>query len=278
MNEQTALVKSGELSDIMRVGATIAKSGYFEDARQEAQAVVKVLAGVELGIAPIQAMTGIYIVKGRIALGANIMAMLIKRSGKYTYKVVKLTDEECEIVFYENNQEIGKSTFTRKDAERAGTQNMQKFPRNMLFARAMSNGAKWYTPDVFGGPVYVPEELGDGSAPIEDIPEGVVIDSSTGEVLGQESAPQPAQDNGERTALRTKIENGWKALVSLGDDSYSVTKRQWNSVASFCGLSAEVNSSPQALNAWFETADIETLKGYFQHLKEKHAAMKQEVN
>ena len=29
----------------------------------------------------------------------------------------------------------------------------------MLFARAMSNGVKWYTPDVFAGPVYVPEEM-----------------------------------------------------------------------------------------------------------------------
>jgi hypothetical protein len=29
----------------------------------------------------------------------------------------------------------------------------------MLFARAISNGVKWYTPDVFAGPVYVPEEM-----------------------------------------------------------------------------------------------------------------------
>ena len=29
----------------------------------------------------------------------------------------------------------------------------------MLFARAISNGVKWFTPDVFSGPVYVPEEM-----------------------------------------------------------------------------------------------------------------------
>ncbi|KAF5276407.1 hypothetical protein FQR65_LT16339 [Abscondita terminalis] len=29
----------------------------------------------------------------------------------------------------------------------------------MLFARAISNGVKWYCPDVFSGPVYTPEEL-----------------------------------------------------------------------------------------------------------------------
>ena len=38
---------------------------------------------------------------------------------------------------------------------------MAKFARNMLFARAISNGARWYCPDLFSGnPVYVPEELG----------------------------------------------------------------------------------------------------------------------
>jgi hypothetical protein len=29
----------------------------------------------------------------------------------------------------------------------------------MLFARAMSDGVKWYTPDVFNGPVYTPDEI-----------------------------------------------------------------------------------------------------------------------
>jgi hypothetical protein len=32
----------------------------------------------------------------------------------------------------------------------------------MLYARALSNGAKWYCPDVFGGPIYTPDELGRG--------------------------------------------------------------------------------------------------------------------
>ena len=29
----------------------------------------------------------------------------------------------------------------------------------MLFARAISNGVKWFTPDLFAGPVYVPGEI-----------------------------------------------------------------------------------------------------------------------
>jgi hypothetical protein len=40
----------------------------------------------------------------------------------------------------------------------------------MLYARALSNGAKWYCPDVFGGPIYTPDEL------------GAVVDGETGEL------------------------------------------------------------------------------------------------
>jgi hypothetical protein len=84
---------------------------------------------------------------------------MVKSSGKYNYRVTEQTDKVCSIDFYEGAELIGTSTFTIEDAKKAGTKNTDKFPRNMLFARAMSNGVKWYTPDVFAGPVYVPEEM-----------------------------------------------------------------------------------------------------------------------
>lgn len=157
---------------IMELGQVLAKSGFFQDAREASQAVVKVLAGRELGFGPIASMTGVYIVKGRPALSANLMAAAIKRSERYTYRVVELSDKVAEIAFFEAGQEIGRSKFTVEDARRAGTQNMDKFPRNMLFARALSNGAKWYCPDIFGGPVYTPEELG---AKVDE--DGEIIDA-----------------------------------------------------------------------------------------------------
>ena len=149
--------------DIASLGDILAKSGYFQDTRDAAQAIVKVLAGQEMGIGSIAAMTGIYIVKGRVTLSANLMAALIKRSGHYNYRVTELSDTACEIEFSENGQVIGTSRFTMQDAAKAklGGDNWARFPRNMLFARALSNGAKWYTPDAFGGsPIYTPDELG----------------------------------------------------------------------------------------------------------------------
>jgi len=172
--------------DIASLGDTLARSGYFQDTRDAAQAIVKVLAGQELGIGPISAMTGIYIVKGRVTLSANLMAALIKRSGHYNYRVTELSDTACEIEFSENGQVIGISRFTMQDALKAklSGDNWARFPRNMLFARALSNGAKWYTPDAFGGsPIYTPDEL--GAAVDED---GEVIEA---EAIDPPASPAP---------------------------------------------------------------------------------------
>jgi hypothetical protein len=165
----------GSLEDPEALGRVLAASGYFQDARDAAQAVVKVLAGAELGFGPIASMTGVYIVKGRVTLGANLMAAAIKRHPKYDYRVKDLTDAKAEVAFYERGQEIGSSEFTMDDAKRAGLangENWKKYPRNMLLWRAMSNGAKFYCPDAFSGaPVYTPDEL------------GADVDPESGEIL-----------------------------------------------------------------------------------------------
>ena len=146
-------------TDVMALGKAFAESGMFPDIKSAAQAIVKIQAGAEIGIKPFQSMAGIHIISGKPTIGAGLMAAMVKSSGKYDYKVIEQTDKICVIQFYEGPVTIGTSTFSIDDAKKAQTKNIDKFPRNMLFARAMSNGVKWYTPDVFAGPVYVPEEM-----------------------------------------------------------------------------------------------------------------------
>lgn len=160
---QTGLIQN--VDELSRIGKMMSMSGYFEDARDAAKAAVKISAGMELGFGPFASMTGIHIIKGRPAIGANLMAAAVKANPRYDYRVTKMSDEEVVIDFYERidgkPEKIGVSSFSAKDATKAWTQNMGKFPRNMLFARAISNGIKWYCPDVFNGnTTYVPEELG----------------------------------------------------------------------------------------------------------------------
>jgi hypothetical protein len=157
----TGSITVNNMDDLARLGNMLAQSGYFADAKDAAQCGVKGLAGLEMGFGAFASMSGIHLISGRPAIGANLMAARVKASGRYDYRVRDLTPTACTIEFFQGSESIGVSTFTIEDARKAGTKNLDKFARNMLFARAMSNGVRWFTPDVFlGATVYTPEELG----------------------------------------------------------------------------------------------------------------------
>lgn len=211
--ESTEIVKANtgiirSVDDLSRIGKMMAVSGYFQDARDAAQAAVKVQAGMEMGFGPFASMTGIHIIQGRPSVGANLMASAVKNNPKYDYRVREMTAEVCRIEFFEQiggkPESIGISEFTIAEARKAGTKNLDKFPKNMLFARAMSNGIRWFCPDVFAGnPTYTPEELGadvdeDGyiiSAPTQPVVEAV--EAVPAPVIA-ESAPEQATEKPQK--------------------------------------------------------------------------------
>jgi hypothetical protein len=157
--ERNSIISSYD--EVERVAKAMAASGFFVDTKSVSQAVVKIMAGAELGFGPFASMNGVYIIQGRPSFGANMMAAAVKASGRYNYRVLEMSDSRCEIAFFEHGQDCGHSVFTVDDAKKAGTKNLDKYARNMLFARAMSNGVRWYCPDVTNGSaVYTPEELG----------------------------------------------------------------------------------------------------------------------
>lgn len=152
-----------KVEDLSGIAKAFAESGMFTDVKSASQALVKIMAGSEMGIPPFAAMSGVHIIQGKPTVGAGLLASRVQGSGKYKYVVKHLDEKSAKIEFFERTQtgwqSIGESSFTIEDAKKAGTKNLDKFPRNMLFARALSNGVKWYTPDLFGGPVYVPGEI-----------------------------------------------------------------------------------------------------------------------
>ena len=180
LNNRLTTVQQLPIGELMNMAKAFAESGMFADTKSAAQAIVKIQAGQEIGIPPFAAMTGIHIIQGKPTIGAGLIASRVKGSGKYDYKVIEASEKVCSIDFYQGKEKIGNSTFTVEDAKKAGTKNIDKFPKNMLFARAISNGVKWYCPDVFSGPVYVPEEM--QAVTTEEVSH-VVIDTTIDEII-----------------------------------------------------------------------------------------------
>ena len=164
MNELTTTTTPGE-TDLVEMGRIFAASGMFPEHRDAAQCATKLIVGRGLGLSPYDSMNGLHIIQGKPVVASNTMAAAIKRSGRYDYRAVT-TDEECSITFFDLGQRdhegtpatIGTTTFTMADAKRAGLNgtNWKKYPRAMLFARAISAGYREHCPDALGvSPVYV---------------------------------------------------------------------------------------------------------------------------
>ena len=236
MTSETALT----LRETMDLGSVLVKSGYFKDASDASQAVVKVLAGREMGFGPIASMQGIHIIQGKPTTGANLLGASIKRSGRYDYRVPELTDTVAEIAFFENGKEVGRSRFSMDDAKAAGLtgkDNWRKFPRNMLFARALSNGARWYCPDVFSGVTpYTPEELGadiDGeTGDVIDVTPTPVVASPPAPTNGGNGHTRPLDAETVRTFVRKK--SGWQDGHRL-EDGEPITEKQIPKLATDMG-------------------------------------------
>lgn len=158
---------SMDLDEIQRWGKVFLASGIFggqgDQQQKMAQAVIKIQYGQELGLPPFAAMDGIDIIDGKPAPNAGLTAALIKRSGKYDFRIEKSDDRGCSLSWTEYGVYVGESWFTEDDARAADLlrkTNWQKYPVDMYFSRALTRGARRFCADLFLGSVYTPEELG----------------------------------------------------------------------------------------------------------------------
>lgn len=143
-------------------------SGFFETLKSPAQAMAIILAGEDLGLTPMQALTNLYVQRGKIGVSASFISRKIQESGKYKFKVVKCNLTGCHLELYNLRGELlGESIFGPEEAKRAELANSamyKKYPINMYFSRAVANLYRWFCPEVLGASgVYTQEELTDGA-------------------------------------------------------------------------------------------------------------------
>jgi len=180
-----AVPSSNEIERLEHIANNLAGSGLFKDATAAKQAFAKMMYGRDLGLSPTVAMTGLHVVEGKPELSANLQAQLVKSyrgpdGERYDYLVREHTDQVCEIEFRRREvggdwETLGVERFTITDAERAGLAGRkgpwQTYPRNMLWARCISNGVNFHCPEVARGlRVYHEGEISGVEQPVDTPP------------------------------------------------------------------------------------------------------------
>jgi hypothetical protein len=151
MTESKAIIKVGndgiqlqDFNSMQRFCAAAVESRMFNGVSDVSQAIMKVEYGMELGIKPITAMRNIHYFQGSFCLSASIINALIKRAG-YRFTTVERTKKRCLLKFESpEGNALGDSEFTWSDAvdkKLTTKKNWVDHPKNMLFARALTQGA-----------------------------------------------------------------------------------------------------------------------------------------
>ena len=95
-----ALAIYEQMNALQSAAQALHASGFFSDIKTQAQAMVKVMAGAEIGLPPFASMSGIHIVQGKPVLGANLIATLVKNDPRYDYRVKRSDGEVCILAWY----------------------------------------------------------------------------------------------------------------------------------------------------------------------------------
>ena len=233
------IIQRAKLDYSQRLAKMFAYSGCFADVKDQredvsiAKALVKIKLGESMGFSEAEAMTGIDIIQGRVAVGASLRAARMQRAG-YSWPNMICTDEGCWVPLVFQGQpmmqqkvnaqgeiELNKDgspvmvqvvvSFTLRDAQKAGLagkDNYKKDPSSMYFARAITRAQLRYGPGVLGVDILDTYEAGeiidaapvmtrDGREPVHEhddrLEAKMAAQAAEAEVAAQEAAARTAE-------------------------------------------------------------------------------------
>lgn len=149
---------------IQQWGHVASVSKLFRGIQSPEQGMIAILAGREIGLSTVQSlMGGVWFIPSKqgitVRYSSHAIAGFIKsKYPEYDYRVLEHTNAICTIDFLRpTRKESNRYSYTIGDALRMGkgkSDNYLKHPKNMLFARCISDGSKWFFSDLFRGNVY----------------------------------------------------------------------------------------------------------------------------
>lgn len=165
--------RSKDFDYIQRVAKPMAVSGLFGPSQEIL--IAKMMVGEALGIHPATAMQQLHLIEGKVQISSGLMLALARQRG-WRHQVKCRDEKSCVIAWTDpTGVMVGESAWTLEDAKRVklppkdgkersllDKDNWRNYPKNMLFARAVSDGIRTYCPEIMNGiAVYTPEEMQD---------------------------------------------------------------------------------------------------------------------
>ena len=134
-------------------------------------ALIVLMAGRELGFAPMQSLRMLSVIKGKVTLSADATVALVRKSGECVeWRCVETTPTRATYTTRrKGDTEPTVLTWTIEQAQRAGLtggQGWRSYPEAMLRARCASALARIVYPDLVAG-IYDPDELATPLDPVK---------------------------------------------------------------------------------------------------------------
>jgi hypothetical protein len=187
MSTNALTIVPRSLDEVNSLAETLSKSTLLPEALKgkTADIAVQVLAGAELGLAPMASIRGVHIVQGKPLLAADTMVALCLSSGLAEY--FSCVEETADKVTYETKRKGSphpqRATWSDDDTKLAGLNtkdNWRLHKKQMRRARAKAILARDVYPDVLAG-CFDPDEVHVDSVPARhaDAIDAEVIETPT---------------------------------------------------------------------------------------------------
>jgi len=163
-NQQIAL-RPNSLAEVEKFATALHKSGACgKDCLTPAHVMAKIMAGAEMGMAPMEAKQGLYIVSGKITIyGMALSARLRKRGWKIERVTHSATECKLKISKGEESYEEG---FTLEEVKKMIPKSvaLENNPYDKMYWFILARLVRFHVPEIFDGSgvQYIYEEFDEG--------------------------------------------------------------------------------------------------------------------
>ena len=202
------MLSTEQLQTLMAIARRVHAAGVAPKEYSEDTVFAVMLAGVELGIEPMQSLTAFHVIKGRITMRADFVVALCVRSPVCRFfRIVESTDKVATYeALRDGHAEPTRLSYRLEQAQRAGLMSNAQWknhPEAMLRARCSAALARAMFPDLAAG-IYTPDEGEEIAA--NDNPRGLREPvTQVRELPAQTPAAEPPAEHPALAAYRARL-------------------------------------------------------------------------